>query len=372
MILRKNFIPVLILLITALLCSCNEQKSNPVQIKESDADGQITADNPNIRYIGRFDRSNAKRVIFDWPGVYIRAKFEGTACSVRLNDGNNLYAVTIDEQPSQVLQTDTSAVYTVASGLADTVHTVLIQKRTEAFVGKGEFLGLVLDEGKDLVQPDAPSDRRIEFIGNSMTCGYGVEGEDANEPFKPETENAALSYAALTGRALDADYVMIAYSGKGMVRNYGDANKTSADPMPALYDRTLCADTAPLWDFSEWIPKAVVINLGTNDFSTQPYPDKQVFQDAYTALIGRVRSNYPGVTIFCVCGPMIGQPCAGYIEQVVDEYRNNNPAADVYYIGISTGLLAYSDRGSDWHPNVQGQQKIADVIVPVIRNAMNW
>jgi hypothetical protein len=34
--------------------------------------------------------------------------------------------------------------------------------------------------------------------------------------------------------------------------------------------------------------------------------------------------------------------------------------------------MTASDWGCDWHPNVRGQRKIADVIVPVIRNAMNW
>ena len=32
-------------------------------------------------------------------------------------------------------------------------------------------------------------ERRIEFIGNSITCGYGVESENPSDPFTYETEN---------------------------------------------------------------------------------------------------------------------------------------------------------------------------------------
>jgi lysophospholipase L1-like esterase len=310
--------------------------------------------------------------VFDWPGSYIRAKFEGTSCALRLRDGNNLYAVTIDNQAPNVLETDTATVYAVAAGLKDTVHTILIEKRTEAFVGTGEFLGFILDDGKKLVKQNSMPDRRIEFIGNSITCGYGVEGESANSPFKPETESATLSYAALTGRALNADYAMVAYSGRGVVRNYGDKNKTSDEPMPSLYNRTICADSTLVWDFSSWIPQVVVINLGTNDFSTQPHPDKEVFQQAYKQLINRVQSQYADVSIFCISGPMIGEPCGSYVNELVNQCKQDNSNQKVYYIGIDTSVLTTSDFGSDWHPNIQGQQKIADRVIPVIKEKMNW
>jgi lysophospholipase L1-like esterase len=367
---KKNLILILVLGFAFLSYSCSEKGSNPLQPSEST--GVIDADDPNIQYVGRFNRSDSKKAIFDWSGVYISATFTGTSCSIRLNDGSNLYDVTIDEQEPQVLQTDTSTVYSVADGLDDTVHTILIEKRTEASIGRGEFFGFILDEEKGLVAPDPPLDRRIEFIGNSITCGYGVEGESASSPFTPETESATLSYAALIGRALNADYAMVAYSGRGVVRNYGDSNKTSPYPMPSLYDRTCCYDSTQVWDFTSWIPQVVVINLGTNDFSTQPHPDKSVFQEAYTQLIDSVQSLYSEVTIFCVCGPMIGEPCASYIEEVVDGCRESNANKEVYYIPIRTSLLSSSELGSDWHPNVEGQQKIADIMLPIIQDAMHW
>jgi lysophospholipase L1-like esterase len=340
---------------------------------EEEYSGIIDADNPYIQFIGRFDHTDPKHVGFDWPGVYICAKFDGTSCAVRLNDHNNEYAVTIDQRAPRLLTTDSSSTYLVASGLSDSLpHTIMIQKRTETFVGKGEFDGFILDRGCTLLLPDKRPNRRIEFIGNSITCGYGVEGDSSGCHFSPETENACLSYAAMTSRALHSDYALIAYSGRGMVRNYGDSNTTSIDPMPALYDRTCFSDTTKKWDFSSWVPQAVVINLGTNDFSTHPFPEKQIFQQAYIKLIHRVRALYPGVTMFCISGPMIGQPCTGYINEIVAQEQRGKRDKDVFFVEIDRSLFNDADWGCDTHPNISGMSKMTNILVSIMKIRMNW
>ena len=334
----------------------------------------IDADDPDIQYVGRFDFSNPKKVVFDWAGVYIIAKFEGTSCSIILDDHKNEYAVIVDDHAPELLTTNKSTIYNVASGLKETVsHTIMIQKRTEPLAGKAVFMGFILDKGKTLLTPDKRPERRIEFIGNSMTSGYGVEGENHNCHFSIETENACMSYASIAGRALNADYSLISYSGRGVVRNYGDKNKISNDPMPSLYDRTCFFDSTKKWNFNEWIPQAVIINLGTNDFSTQPFPDKTVFQKAYNRLINRVRSLYPRVTIFCLCGPMIGEPCLSYIKEIVTKQQAREERnKDIFFIEINRSIMNDSDWGCDWHPNINGSNKIANIITPVIKLRMNW
>ncbi|MEJ2614929.1 MAG: hypothetical protein P8Z35_08225, partial [Ignavibacteriaceae bacterium] len=159
----------------------------------------IDADDPLIQYIGRFDFTNPKKVVYDWAGVYIIARFEGTSCSIRLDDHKNEYAIIIDDHAPQLLKTNEDTVYEVASGLKDSVpHTIMIQKRTEPLVGKGIFMGFILDKGEKLLTPPKRPDRRIEFIGNSITSGYGVEGKNHDCHFSVETENACMSYAAIT------------------------------------------------------------------------------------------------------------------------------------------------------------------------------
>lgn len=334
---------------------------------------QYDADNPNISYVGRFNNKDPKNVTYDWPGVQIYTKFEGTSCSLRLKDRANEYAVIIDYKDPMTLKMNSDTIYNVASGLPDSIiHTISIHKRTESFIGTGEFRGFILDPGKNLVHPDLRPDKRIEFIGNSITCGFGVEGKNSDCHFSPETENAYMSYASITARDLGADYSLVAYSGRGVVKNFGDKNQVSRDPMPELYDRICCNDSVNKWDFNKWIPQAVVINLGTNDYSAQPFPDKSVFQNAYINLIERVRSLYPGVTIFCVCGPMIEEPCFTFIKEIVDQEQAKTVIPSVYFIGIPKKIMSDADWGCDWHPNIQGMRKMADIIVPEIRLRMKW
>ncbi len=335
--------------------------------------GIIDADHPYIQYVGRFDFSNPKKVKFDWPGVYISAKFIGENISIRLNDNSNEYAVVIDNSLPKLLQKDSTKNIFIINGLSDSVlHTITIHKRTETFVGVGEFEGFILDQGCKLLPPEKRPERRIEFIGNSITCGYGVEGDSPDCHFRPGTENANLSYAAITSRGLNADYHLISYSGRGVVRNYGDSNKTSMDPMPALYDRICFYDSISKWDFTKWTPQVVVINLGTNDFSTQPFPDKNVFQNAYKNLIDRVRNLYPGVAVFCICGPMIDEPCKSYIKEVIKLDQRGKRDKNIFFVEIPSAVLTDSDWGCDWHPNVSGMIKIAGILSSEIKARMNW
>jgi lysophospholipase L1-like esterase len=351
------------------LIGCNSIYTNRVP----ESSGIIDSDNPNIQYIGRFDHSDPKNVQFDWPGVYISAIFEGTSCSIRLSDSTNEYSVVIDQNVPRLLKVDTSKIYSIAKGLIDSIpHKIVIQKRTEAFVGRGGFQGFILDKGRKLKEPENRPARRIEFIGNSITCGYGVEGDSANCQFSVETENANMSYASMTARALSADYALIAYSGKGVVRNYGDSNKTSIDPMPHLYDRTCFSDSLKLCNYSKWIPQVVVVNLGTNDFSTKPFPDKANFQQAYRRLLNHIREVYTGVTIFCICGPMIEEPCMSYIKEIVQQEKSKSRDRDVFFVGIKRDSLTDADWGCDYHPNVYGMVKISNILVSEIKMRMNW
>lgn len=351
------------------LCSCSS-----VITRDGKGGSIIDADNPNIQYIGRFNFSNPKKPVYDWAGVQIRAKFEGTSCAVRLEDNFNEYAVIIDNYAPRLLKVDTSKIRVVATGLSAAVpHTILIQKRTEPLVGKGEFLGFILDKGCTLLPPENRPEKRIEFIGNSITSGYGDEGDSTGCSFSVETENAAMSYAPITARILNADYSLVSFSGRGVVRNYGDINKTSIDPMPALYGRTCFYDSLTQWNFKKWVPQAVVINLGTNDFSTMPYPDKDVFQSAYVKLINRVRTLYPNVTIFCISGPMIGEPCTGYVREVVQlEQKRLKRYNDIYFVEINKSWMADNEWGCDWHPNIAGMKRMADILSAAIKLRMNW
>ena len=334
----------------------------------------IPVNNEAIRYVGRFDFSNPQEVRYDWSGVYIQFRFRGSECAVKMSDtGHNYYNVFVDDQPSRTIDVKSDTTIVIADGIGAKVHKIQIYKRTEGNQGTGSFKGILISQNGEMLPWNEIPTRKIEFIGNSITCGYGTEGLSKSERFKPSTENNYMSYAPLMARAFKADYHIVAHSGMGVVRNYGYKEKVSPDAMPGRFNRVFDEKEQPIWNFSQWRPDVVVINLGTNDFSTLPFPDKEVFQSGYEKLINEVRKQYGDLPVFCVVGPMTDEPCYSYVKEMVENFRSANKNKNVYFIGIPTYLMdPDKDLGSDTHPNYHGAHKMAAHVLPVISTIVKW
>jgi lysophospholipase L1-like esterase len=331
---------------------------------------QVEADHPWIRYTGRFDFSDARAPAFDWPGVTIEAAFEGTSCAVRLEDGHNDYNVSVDGHASTVLRTTAERVYVLAQGLPESRHTVRLTRRTEPGWGEAVFRGFILDPGRGLVELPPRLERRLLFIGDSFTAGYGNEGQ-LGCTFSRETQNIERTYAVMVSQRLGAEYEIIAKSGRGVVRNYGEPTPTSPKPMPAYFAQALAEKEQPGWDFRRWVPDAVIINLGTNDFSTEPHPSEEVFARGYEALIADVRRAYPQVPIFSVAGPRMKDPATAYLRAIVERQRASD-GGRTHLALIKDTLETPVDFGCDSHPSVTGHQKMADQLEPVLSSVLGW
>ena len=335
--------------------------------------GLIPPDDPNIRYTGRFDFSNPQRPSFDWPATTIEAAFTGPGLTLLLSDNGNLYNVYIDGQASVLQARSGQQSYSLAQGLGNSSHTVRLVKRTEPFEGSiSTFLGFELEAGHSLTSlPPAPQ-HHIEIIGDSITAGYGNEGSSPTCNFSLSTQNAENTYGAMVARQLDASYTIIADSGLGVVRNYNADDRFSQGTMFTQFKRTLGARPSEDYVFDQQ-PDAVIINLGTNDFSTTPQPHSEVFLQGYTELIGFIRAHYPDAHIFAVGGPIMLDPAEATIQSAVEQMRRVLEDERVHYVSVENNLaLTAVDYGCDWHPNVSGQQKIADQLTPIIAQTLNW
>jgi len=327
----------------------------------------IPANNPNFQYIGRFDFTNPAGPRFDWSDCQIAGIFSGTSLTVLINDNGNEYDIWIDGTLVYIMNTTGIGSYKVASGLSAGNHQFLIVKRTEAFFGIVTFNGIVLDNGQNLQPPPARPTRRIEFLGDSITCGYGDEGTFPCS-FNAATENVYRAYGPLTARALNADIHVESWSGKGVVRNYGDANITSVNPFPIYWNRTLAENpNGNYYDF-DWVPDAIVINLGTNDYSTNPIPPENVFVPGYQNYIKAIRTAYAPAnpTIFLACGPLIGNPCCTYVQAVVGNDTT------LTFIDLENILSFPKDYGCDYHPNILGHSLMANITIPIVAKTMGW
>jgi lysophospholipase L1-like esterase len=326
-------------------------------------------DTPALRFVGRFDTSDPAGPRFAWSGSGILARFSGTSVGVRLA-GAQQYTVLIDGALQPKL-TSTGALDPLASGLASGEHTVEVYRRTEANQGEAQFLGFDFGAGQ-LLAPAAAPEHRIEIIGDSISAGYGDEGT-LPCGFSADTENHYLTYGAITARNVAADLVTIAWSGKGVVCNYGDDAAACTDPMPTYFDRILPERADSAWSFASYQPQAVVINLGTNDFSTTVDPSNADFEGAYAALLERVRAAYPDAFILCTVGPLLAGADLATARAAISGGVAAFAAAGGSNVRAWDMNVANADPpGCDYHPNLATHRAMADALTAELRAELGW
>ncbi len=332
----------------------------------------VPANSPDIRYSGRIDDSNPEAVKLSYSGASIRMAFEGDSVALLMDNQRrqNWVTVFIDGKRTDKLAIKgEGGTYPLASGLGAGPHTVEVVKATEGMIGNVVFKGFVLpDDGKPLPWP-APQTRRIEFIGDSITCGYGIEADGPNNPFTPDEENFSDTYAALTARALDADTLVVARSGIGMLRNYNGPDDGSPDNIPAIYGRTLFHEPSPPWDFSRFTPDVVCINLCTNDFSSKTI-NVEKFEANYVQFVQRLEKQYPKAKIVVLQGPMNVDPKVRAILEGIVQSCNADGGDRVSFFQMS-GQGAHGF-GAHHHPSREQAQVNAQELTAYLRKLMGW
>ena len=338
----------------------------------------IAATDSRVTFVGRAVVDDGS-LRFDWPATYFRVAFTGKSLAMRVSDNKrNYYAVWVDmptsAEPTRIVEVkgnDTIIDLVLAADVKKSKvkeHQVVIQKRTEAGCGTTTVHAFMTD-GR-FVQAAPMKERQIEFIGDSYTCGYGVDALSRRDPFTDETENASRTYASIVSRYFDADYMAIAHSGRGICRNAG--SNIPWEVMPDLYEYTIDRDSTTRWSVeqSEFRPDITVIYLGTNDFSSYMMPDFNKFRKGYMRMLTEVKANYgEDHPILCVASKVSDYQFV-YVRNVV----NNCGLKNVHYLGYfpSQHLGTDEDLGAGWHPNYNGQQKIAYSIIPYIATITGW
>lgn len=334
----------------------------------------IKPDNAFIEYTGRIDFSNPLKPRFSYSGVSIRACFQGTSVSVILDDAGtqNYYNVILDNEVISRLQTKAGLnTYSLATGLKDTNHEIEIFKLTEETFGKTYFCGFILGAGKTIVDIPNKREHLIEFIGNSITCGYGNEGVNGGK-FGPTTENHYLTYAAITSRSFNARHLAVCKSGIGIYRNYDGPITGSADCMPNYYERIFLYDASPLYKFTDK-PDLICIDLGTNDFSTGK-GDSTLFVNNYLKFIDQLQLKNNGADILCLLGPMIGGTdlikVRSYLKYIASTANAKNKGKVSFFeMSAQTGSLGI---GIDYHPTVAQHLKNAKELINYISTLKGW
>src|SRR3712207_9021009 len=87
----------------------------------------------------------------------------------------------------------------------------------------------------------------------------------------------------------------------GMVRNYNDSVQISRHNMSTRSMQLYDDFNREAYDFTNCRkPDIVLINLGTNDYSTLVKPTPEQYVGAYLKMIDNIRSRYGNVPVLCV------------------------------------------------------------------------
>ena len=249
-------------------------------------------------------------------------------------------------------------------------HTLKIFKATEASTGGILFNGTTAK----LIPTKIKEKKKIEFIGNSITCGMGADVKEIpcgqGEWF--DQHNAYLAYGPVLSRDLDVDVQLSSVSGMGMYRNWND----ETDPvMPNVYGNLyLNNDTSKPYNFN-FKPDIISIALGTNDFSDgdgtkerKPFSAEK-FVSNYVNFLKMLYKHNPNVQIVLANSPMVNgernQIFTNCLEQIRDSFKNEK----VKPIQIFK-FTAVTPHGCTTHPDADDHKIMAKQYKPFLKKLL--
>lgn len=268
--------------------------------------------------------------------------------------------------------------YTAFESDSEKSVNVQIIKLSECAMSTFGIKPIKLGEGEK-IEPAKAKDLKIEFIGDSITCGYGVDDPDKEHHFKTSTEDVTKAYAYKTAQALDADYSMVSISGYGIISGYTDSGKKPEQTIPQYYDKlgfsyNKFADSLEVagleWNFDNYKPDIVVINLGTNDMSYAKNELTQAeFEEGYIEFLKQVRSHNPDSYIFCTYGVM-GNTLIRNIKNVCDKYSEETGDNKVTFFTLPMQDENKNGIVADWHPSEATHEICAQRAVKTIKETL--
>ena len=271
--------------------------------------------------------------------------------------------------------------YSPIQGDAEVTKTVRIVKLSETAMSCFGIMPLQLEDGAS-IKPAAAKAHSIEFIGDSITCGYGVDDEDPTHQFMTSTEDVTRAYAYKTAEAVGADYSMFSISGWGIISGWSGDGKQHADQqIPLYYEKMgfsyggfgdVQAQTVD-WDFSRYQPELVVINLGTNDESYCKTDEEKraAYVAGYVDFLKTVRKNNPDAQILCVLGIM-GDALYPCVEEAVKNYSDETGDAKISAFHLEPQNATEDGLVSDYHPTEKTHTKEAEALSAEIKRIMGW
>ncbi len=322
-----------------------------------------------VNLYGRMDNDTAGELHIDNVGSGVEVAFYGTELKADFTVtpppyGQKMYGhIFIDGemQPFAPIETGTGLV--LATGLKAGIHTVGVYKSSE--INEGRLTVRAFYADRFLKIPEK-SDLKMEFIGDSITCGYGdllYAGFDENGNSilrSPANSDACAAYAFLTGKMLGADFDIISYSGICVSAFMwgGTLNMEELHTYASLNTKTP-------FRYKEDMD-VVVLNLGTNDGSyidREDHSYRKKFPTDYQNFLTHLRAIYPEAYIVCIYGMMgLNQNIHKGIQTAVEAM---NDAKIVYTSKFAANTAAINN-----HPHMSAQKSYAETLTKFIQDLL--
>ena len=347
----------------------------------------------NVKPLGRtLFRENMRWMCYSATGVEFL--FEGkTLCIVLQGDdrcemegmGGNLARVRVLADgvciaDTMIQKADTRLEYTLSENNLPVRKVIRVLKVSETAMSTVAIREITVDDDA-VICPTKKKQHLIEFAGDSITCGYGVDDEVAEHTFKTDTEDATKAYAYLTCQALDCDHSLVSISGYGIISGYsGDGERRADQLLPTYYEKMgfsygsmngVYPQDVP-WNFEKMQPDLVVINLGTNDqsFTLKKEALCREYCEEYQRFLKTIRRNNPNAKILSILGIM-GMDLCAMAEKAVAEYKEETGDENVRFVPFEE-QLEEDGRAADWHPSQLTHKKAAARLAEIVRDYMNW
>jgi hypothetical protein len=327
----------------------------------------IPADDARIQYAGRIDFTDPKLPRFWQPGVSVTIRVEGNGCDLIVQDemlwgsNHNYIELVVDGMAIRMQTKSKRDTLNVGQYFipGKKFHDVKLVKNTEANIGYMEFVAV---RCSGLLMPPPKPVRKIECIGNSITCAAGSDMSivPCGTGKWHDQHNAYMSYASIMSRSLNAQSHLSAVSGIGLMHSCCNMNII----MPQVHDKISMRNDSIQWDFKNYQPDLVTICLGQND-------GVQAFCNNYISFLKTLRNYYPKSTFILLSSPMANEKLRNFMKATITAVqRSMNSGGDKkVYSYIFT--KQYSS-GCDYHPSLDEHKLIAKELTPFIKRVMNW
>lgn len=376
----RNSSLTIALLCSLQLCSCSGEDYSSIDFSKEMQEIEwnwIPYDSDDLRITGRGDFGQGDFVVLMWSGSAVTVGFVGTSLEAVVWSKKIAYLdvfVDGEDDPSSMIKLyfpeEKPITVPVVSGLPYGPHTVTLYKRSESSFGDWAFYGVrVLGEAKKELLPPLP-EHKIEFVGNSITCGSDVLVPTLGIAFDIVYQDAYYGYAGQTAKRLNAEAHIICSSGHGVYIN-NDGTKDAL--LPEVYGLTgTHSSMVVAWDQSQWHPDVVVVNLGTNDFASGKNDSTQ-FVNATVDFVRQIRAIHPEAKVVLLDGPMLVRDylvqCRLYLD-VAKEVLDGMGETEVYRFSLEP--KGDSPFGYYFHPTKDEADADAESLSAWIRSEFGW